>query len=67
MAESYTGNQPDQREVLVLEEQARALMQAVPDLVFLLGIDGSYIDIFSAGREDEAVVLRAEADDGKSD
>lgn len=52
MAESYTGNQPDQREVLVLEEQARALMQAVPDLVFLLGIDGSYIDIFSAAAED---------------
>ncbi len=46
MAESYTGNQLDQREVLVLEEQARALMQAVPDLVFLLRLDGSYIDIF---------------------
>jgi signal transduction histidine kinase len=27
-------------------------MQAVPDLVFLLGLDGTYIDIFSAADED---------------
>jgi len=27
-------------------------MQAVPDLVFLLGLDGTYIDIFSAASED---------------
>jgi len=36
----------------VIEEQGRALMQAVPDLVFLLGLDGIYIDIFSAADED---------------
>jgi PAS domain-containing protein len=36
----------------IVEEQARAIMQAVPDLVFLLGLDGRYIDIFSARDED---------------
>lgn len=35
-----------------IEEQGRALLQAVPDLVFLLGLDGTYIDIFSAPDED---------------
>lgn len=42
----------DQKKLPVIEEQGRALMQAVPDLVFLLGLDGSYIDIFSAADED---------------
>ena len=45
-------NQTNRKTVPIIEEQGRALMQAVPDLVFLLGLDGSYIDIFSAADED---------------
>lgn len=52
MAESSAIGQTSLREVPVIEEQSRALMQAVPDLVFLLGLDGRYIDIFSAAAED---------------
>jgi PAS domain S-box-containing protein len=48
----YEGNKLTQKNIPVIEEQSRALMQAVPDLVFLLGLDGSYIDIFSAAEED---------------
>lgn len=48
---SETGR-ADQKKIPFIEEQGRALMQAVPDLVFLLGLDGSYIDIFSAADED---------------
>lgn len=36
----------------IIEEKGLALMQAVPDLVFLLGLEDSYIDIFSAADED---------------
>ena len=43
-------NQP--KAIPVIEGQERALMQSVPDLVFLLGLDGRYIDIFSAADED---------------
>lgn len=49
---SYKVNKLTQKNIPVIEEQSRALMQAVPDLVFLLGLDGSYIDIFSAAEED---------------
>jgi PAS domain S-box-containing protein len=52
MAEESTIGQTNLREAPVIEEQSRALMQAVPDLVFLLGLDGKYIDIFSAAAED---------------
>ena len=45
-------NQNGYKAIPIIEEQGRALMQAVPDLVFLLGLDGSYIDIFSAADED---------------
>lgn len=45
-------NQDGHKAIPIIEEQGRALMQAVPDLVFLLGLDGSYIDIFSAADED---------------
>lgn len=40
------------KEYSIIEEQGRALLQAVPDLVFLLGLDGTYVDIFSAADED---------------
>ena len=52
MAGTTSGTRTNQTSVPVLEEQSRALMQAVPDLVFLLGLDGTYIDIFSAASED---------------
>ena len=53
MTENTSGEQaPQQGRPPVVEEQARAIMQAVPDLVFLLGMDGRYIDIFSARDED---------------
>ncbi|MDD9302840.1 MAG: PAS domain-containing protein [Desulfobacter sp.] len=46
------GNKLTPKNIPVIEEQSGALMQAVPDLVFLLGLDGRYIDIFSAAEED---------------
>ena len=52
MPESNTLSHNNHPIIPVLEEQSRALMQAVPDLVFLLGLDGTYIDIFSAASED---------------
>lgn len=42
----------DKNELPIIEEQGRALLQAVPDLVFLLDRDGTYVDIFSAADED---------------
>lgn len=52
MVDSDATNNPNRIAGPVIEEQGRALMQAVPDLVFLLGLDGTYIDIFSAADED---------------
>ena len=52
MTISNAGNKAEKRLVPIIEEQGRALMQAVPDLVFLLGLDGRYIDIFSAADQD---------------
>ena len=52
MKDDETRKKKDQKVPLVVEEQARALMQAIPDLVFLLGLDGRYIEIFSAPAED---------------
>ncbi len=45
-------NQNGHKAIPIIEEQGRALMQAAPNLVFLLGLDGSYIDIFSVADED---------------
>lgn len=52
MSEHQLNKQKQHKAIPVIEEQGRALMQAVPDLVFLLGLDGRYIDIFSAADED---------------
>ncbi len=52
MSEHQLSKQNQSKAIPVIEEQGRALMQAVPDLVFLLGLDGRYIDIFSAADED---------------
>jgi len=52
MSKSSAIGKTSLREVPIIEDQSRALMQAVPDLVFLLGLDGRYIDIFSAAAED---------------
>jgi signal transduction histidine kinase/CheY-like chemotaxis protein len=39
-------------EVLLVEEHGRALLKALPDLVFHLGCDGTYLDVFSTRPED---------------